>query len=103
MAKTTEKIGRVSAVSVHKGTGKDWDEWLKLLNQAGAKSWTHQEIVTFLKKKHKLSLWWQQGVTLGFELATGRRVEGQSLKGDYSVAITRSLPVSHRETWRFMT
>lgn len=101
--KSTDKIGRVSSASVEKGTGKDWDQWLKILNKAGARAWTHQEIVVYLKKKYKLSLWWRQGVTYGFEVATGRRLDGQSLKGDYNLTITRSLNVSAREVWKFMS
>ncbi len=97
------KIGRVTSASVHKGTGRDWGEWLGILNRVGAKSWTHQEIVAFLKKKYKLSPWWQQGVTLGFELATGRRQEGQSLKGDYSLTATKSMSITVEKLWRFVT
>ena len=96
------KIGRVTSASVHKGTGRDWDEWLGILNRVGARAWTHQEIVAFLKKKYKLSAWWQQGVTLGYELATGRRQEGQSLKGDYSLTATKSMPLTVKKLWQLV-
>src|SRR5665213_3902441 len=101
--KSIDKIGRVTAVSVKKGTGKDWDQWLKILNQAGAKSWSHQEIVAFLKKKYKLQAWWQQGVTHGFEVAVGRRIDGQSLKGEYGTVTTRTFPISAKRAWKLMT
>ncbi len=73
-----------------------------LLTKAGAKNWTHRETAAYLKKKYKLSLWWQQGVTLGFEIGTGKRIEGQSLKGDYSITATRSLPISAVKLWRLV-
>lgn len=98
----TEKIGRVSSASVKKGSGKDWDQWIKILDNAGAVNWTHQEIVKFLKQKYKLDVWWQQGVTLGFELAKGKRIEGQSLKGTYLAMATRTFPVSARKVWNFL-
>src|SRR5689334_3953453 len=97
-----ERIGRVSSTSVEKGTGKGWAEWLQILKRAGASNWTHQEIKAFLKKKYKLTPWWLQGVTYGFEVHSQRRVDGQSLKGDYSVTITKTVDASGSELWDFM-
>ena len=53
--------------------------------------WTHGEIVAFLKVRYKLRPWWQQGVASGFEIATGRRVDGQNTKGLYTTTATKSL------------
>lgn len=97
-----EKIGKVTAVSVFKHTRKNWKQWISLLDQAGARSWTHAEIVAFLKKKHRLSVWWQQGVALGFEIATGRRKEGQDINGKYMVTATKSLPCGVRDVWKVL-
>lgn len=94
------QIGRVSTASVFKATRKHWNEWIEILDKAGARSWTHQEIVAFLKKRHKLGPWWQQGVAVGFEIATGRRVEGQNLKGEYMVTTTKSLSVPAAKAWK---
>jgi uncharacterized protein YndB with AHSA1/START domain len=96
-------VGKVSAESVRKHTGRDWAEWIKVLVKAGADDWTHAEIVAFLKKKHRLSPWWQQGVALGFEIATGRRKVGQDLKGKYMVTATKSLPRPAREVWNLLS
>lgn len=101
-AKKYEKIGRVTSASVFKGTRKSWDEWIAILDKAGARSWTHREIVVYLEKKHKLGPWWQQGVVLGFELAIGRRQEGQDLKGRYTVTTTKSLPIDAKEGWKLL-
>lgn len=103
MKTTIEKIGRVSNASVVKGSGRGWDEWVKILTKAGAKSWTHQQIVSFLAFKYKLTPWWQQGVTLGFEIHTGRREEGQTLKGDFTLTVTKSTKVNVKKAWAYMT
>jgi uncharacterized protein YndB with AHSA1/START domain len=95
-----EKIGRVSRESVLKGSGRDWDQWIKILDAVGAKMWTHQEIVAFLKKRYKLSPWWQQGVTLGYEIAIGRRIDGRSEKGEYTVTATKSIAASGQTVWK---
>jgi hypothetical protein len=94
------KIGRVTSESVQKGTGKTWDQWVALLDKAGARPWTHQEIVAFLKKKHKLGPWWQQGVAMGYEIAIGRRIEGQNAKGEYGLTATKSLRIDAKSAWK---
>lgn len=98
-----EIIGRVSTDSVYKGSGKHWDDWVPLLEKAGARNWSHKEIVAYLAKKHKLTPWWQQGVTLGFEIATGRRIEGQTQKGDYTVTATKSLAFDAKTVWKLLS
>ena len=98
-----EKLGRVTSASVKKCTGRSWDQWIKILNAAGADAWSHQEIVAFVKKKYRLSLWWQQGVTSGYELHIGRRVEGQNSKGQYSLTATLTFPISAKSAWQLIT
>jgi hypothetical protein len=95
------KIGRITSESVHKGTGKTWDQWVAILDKAGARPWTHQEIVAFLKKKHKLGPWWQQGVAMGYEIATGTRVEGQNAKGEYGLTVTKSIRLDAKKVLKF--
>lgn len=97
-----EKIGMTTSRSLEKHTKKSWSDWISRLDQAGARNWTHQEIVAYLKTRCRLSPWWQQIVTSGFEVHTGKRLEGQSVKGTYSVTVTKSLPVTGKELWSYM-
>jgi uncharacterized protein YndB with AHSA1/START domain len=100
--KPIDKIGRVSNQSVLKCTSKSWEEWIAILDKAGARTWTHQQIVALLKTRYKLGLWWQQGVTLGYEVHTGRRVLGQNLKGEYGTVATRTFPVEQKKAWKLL-
>lgn len=94
-----QQIGKVSSESVEKHTGRGWKYWMDVLQKAGARTWTYQEIVAHLKKKHRLTPWWQHGVALGFEIFTGRRAVGQDAKGKYMVTATCSLPHSAHAVW----
>ncbi len=94
-------IDSISDVSLKKHTGKVWKDWIQILNQAGASSWSHQEIVAHLKKKHRQSLWWQQMIANGYEVTTGKRIAGQSLKGTYSATLTKSISVDQLKAWRW--
>lgn len=93
-------VGKVSAASVQKGTNKTWDEWVELLDNLGARTWTHKEIVQLLKTKHRLSPWWQQGVATGFEIAIGRKIEGRNDKGEYSTVATKTFPIDQKSAWK---
>lgn len=85
---------------MEKATGRGWEEWLAILDKAGARGWSHREIAEFLKKRYKLRPWWQQGVAIGYETAIGKRLEGQNAKGEYMVTATKSMGISAREVWR---
>ncbi|MEK6579131.1 MAG: hypothetical protein AABZ55_07880 [Bdellovibrionota bacterium] len=94
-----DKVGKVTAESVLKHTGKNWRQWVNILKKSGARAWTYQEIAAFLKKRHSLTPWWRHGVALGFEIATGRRKAGQDANGKYMVTATKSLSHNEREVW----
>jgi hypothetical protein len=96
------QYNRISGPSVKKGTGKDWKEWVSILEKSGARGLTHKEIVAFLKKRYKLTPWWQQSVTLGFEIHIGRRVEGRNERGEHALTATKSLPVPQKDVWKFL-
>jgi hypothetical protein len=102
-APTLEKVGRVTSSSVLKGSGKDWDQWIEILNRAGARHWTHGETAAFLSQRYKLGLWWQQVVTGGYQIVIGVRIEGRDLKGNYSTASSRTLKMDQKALWKFVT
>jgi hypothetical protein len=97
-----DKIGRVPNASVLKHTKRGWAEWVAILDKAGARDWTHKEIVAFLHKRHKVSFWWQQEVTIGYEIHVGRRLEGQNQKGEYSTTATKTFPIDAKAAWKLM-
>lgn len=94
-----ETLSRISRASVLKHTKKDWNQWIAILDRAGARPWSHQELTRFLRAKHRLTPWWQQCVAIGYETHIGRRIEGQNLKGEFSVTVTKSLHVDGKTAW----
>jgi uncharacterized protein YndB with AHSA1/START domain len=57
----------------------------------------------FLKKKYKLAGWWQQSVTLGFEIHIGRRIEGRNAKGEHGLTATKTLATTPRKLWQILS
>ena len=76
-------------------TGKNWKQWFGIINKAGGKKMTHQEIVKLLNSKHNVGPWWGQMVTATYEQQTGLRQNHEKPDGfEISVSRTLTVPVS---------
>jgi hypothetical protein len=71
--KKPKEAKRMSDDAVKERTGKVWAEWFKILDKVDAKKWLHQEIAAYLYEKHKVSEWWSQMVSVGYEHERGLR------------------------------
>ena len=84
-----ERLNGISSAAVAKKTGRTWQEWLKLLDVAGAKKLDHKGIVQ-IAAKHGAGPWWQQMVTVGYEQARGLRAKNETVSG-YQISVTKTL------------
>jgi len=89
-AATAKQTPRMSDEAVEAKTGKTWSEWCKLLDAAGAKKMSHQEIVAVLNKKHGVGPWWQQMVAVTYEQIRGLRDKHQK-PGGYEISVSRTI------------
>jgi uncharacterized protein YndB with AHSA1/START domain len=86
---------RMSDEAVKAKTGKTWKQWFAIIDKAGGKKLSHQEIVKYLNTEHAVGPWWQQMVTVTYEQARGLRDVHQK-PGGYQISVSRtvSVPVS---------
>lgn len=75
------KLAGVGSEAVLKATGKAWEDWLKVLDKAGAVDMPHKQIAKLLDEKFGVPGWWSQMVTVGYEQARGLRAVHQKLDG----------------------
>lgn len=75
---------------------------MALLNQHGCQNLTHKELVKLLKTKFKLTIWWQQEVARGYQIAIGRRLEQQTLKGTYTTTTTKTIAISKTQLYKLL-
>lgn len=79
-----------STAGVAETTGMAWDEWVRLLDDAGAEKLTHTEIAAFSRQNMPAHVtnsgWWAQGVAIAYEHQKGLRVPGQSSEGTFSAS-----------------
>ena len=74
-------------------TGKGWDHWFAALDKAGAAKLDHRGIVAVLNGKMKVSPWWGQMIAVSYERARGIRAMNQKCDGEFSVSVSKTLPV----------
>jgi uncharacterized protein DUF4287/activator of Hsp90 ATPase-like protein len=84
---------RMSDEAVKAKTGKTWKDWFSVLDKAGARKMTHQEIVRFLNSEHDVGPWWQQMVTVTYEQQRGLRGKHEKPDG-YQISVSRTLDIS---------
>jgi hypothetical protein len=86
------RLAGVGAEAVLKATGRAWEEWIKVLDRAGAKAMAHKEIALMLSRKFSVPDWWSQMVTVGYEQARGLRKVHQKADG-FSATASRTVGI----------
>ena len=100
----TDILNRVSAEAVQKATGRTWDEWLALLDAEKAETMSHRQIVNFLAGNNLVTdSWWQQQVTVGYEIARGRRGTGQTADAGFQIGVQKTIDLPLNRAWELLT
>jgi hypothetical protein len=98
-----DKLNNVTADSLFNATGKNWDEWIEIIDDEGGENQTHKEIAKMLEEKGYIAnQWWCQMVTVGYEYAKGRRELGETVDSGYEMGVRRTLPLPSKRLWDFM-
>jgi hypothetical protein len=87
------RLAGVGSDAVMRATGRAWDEWLKVLDRAGAKKMPHKDIAFMLASKYAVPSWWSQMVTVGYEQARGLREVNQNARG-FAASASRTVGTS---------
>lgn len=86
------RFAGVGDPAVLAATGKSWDQWHRLLDEAGAAQMDHSAIARYLHERCGVGDWWAQMVTVGYEQARGRRVKHQTPDG-FQISASRVIGV----------
>lgn len=77
-------------------TGRQWAEWVQILDAAGARERNHTAIAELALEHMPASVgqreWWAQGTAVAYEQQVGLRVPGQSCDGDFHLTASRTVP-----------
>lgn len=78
--------------AVKSKTGRDWREWVAILDAAKCAEKPHREIARFVASLGTPD-WWSQTVTVGYERIRGLRAVGQRRDGHYEASKSRTFAV----------
>jgi hypothetical protein len=101
--KKPREAKRMRDESVKERTGRVWAEWFRILDKAGAKKWPHKEIAAYLYEKQKVSAWWAQMVSVGYEHERGLRDKFQNCNGEFSANSSRTFDVPMTKIYKAWT
>ena len=95
------KLAGMSDEKVKAATGCTWERWVTALDSARADELPHREIARLIRKKWpKVSDWWCQMVTVGYERIKGLREKGQRRDGWYEASKSRTLAATAADAYR---
>lgn len=83
----------LSDEAVRQATGRDWDEWCRILDDWPGEVNKHSAIVGYLQNEHGVEGWWAQTVAVGYERMTGLRVKYQRPDGTFNAGKSRIVSV----------
>jgi len=87
------RLAGMSDEAVRAKTGRNWSEWVRVLDAIDAHTLPHRLIAQHLSKVHSVPSWWTQTVTVGYERIRGLRDIGQRRDGAYEANKSRTFPV----------
>jgi uncharacterized protein YndB with AHSA1/START domain len=85
-------VAGMSDASVQKGSGRNWAEWVAILDKARAAEKPHGEIAAYVSSLGTPG-WWTQMVTVGYERIRGLRSKGQRRDGGFEASKSRTFHV----------
>jgi hypothetical protein len=92
---------RIDDETVKAKTGRSWHEWFDVLENASADKLNHQEVVSFLNRRHDLNDWWSQMVAKVYEQHARIHEQYERAEG-YEISVSKSFIVDVRiiyEAW----
>jgi hypothetical protein len=82
-APSFEQLAGIKDATIQAKTGCGWEQWVYVLDQAGAREWSHRAIAEHVQQRYKTAMWWTQAVTTGYERIAGLRAVGQRRDGKF--------------------
>ncbi len=84
-----------SDAAIRERTGRGWEEWFDLLDEAGMAKQPHRDIARWVAQLHGVVplAWSAQAVTVSYERARGGRAVGQQQDG-FTVSLSKTIAVA---------
>lgn len=81
--------------AIASATGRPWDDWVQMLEEAGAREMPHSGIAKLTLELMPESVerreWWAQSAAVAYGQHAGLRQPGQSCTGDFQLSTSRTV------------
>jgi hypothetical protein len=91
--KDYQTIAGMSDVTIREKTGHGWEEWIRIIDEAGGAAMSHGDRASLVNETHRVDGWWSQCVTVGYERLKGMRARGQRMDGSWEATKSRTFAV----------
>ncbi|HET8772389.1 MAG TPA: hypothetical protein VFP80_01305 [Thermoanaerobaculia bacterium] len=91
--------GMMSDEAIQRNTGRDWREWVRVLDAEKCAGKPHREIAQYVASLGTPD-WWSQSVTVGYERIRGLRAIGQRRGGGFEANKSRTFGVPVAKLYR---
>ncbi len=88
---------------IERATGRDRDEWFRVLDEWGAPGRPYRDIAGWLTGEHGMSNWWAQKLIVEYEQARGLREPGVRPDGTFEAGASKTLAVSAERAYAAFT
>lgn len=99
MARTA---GNISSTAVGEATGRTWDEWLELLDEAAGPDADHRTLVAAVADAGVENAWWQQQIAVGYNHRRDGQLDGENPNVEFEIGIQRTIPVDRETLWTYL-
>jgi hypothetical protein len=96
-------LAGIGDAAVKAKTGCGWERWVKALDRVAAHTWPHRRIAEYVHEKYKVTGWWAQMVTVGYERIKGLRAIGQRRDGGFEATRSKVFGVPLGRLYRAFT
>ncbi|MBD0384225.1 SRPBCC domain-containing protein [Paenibacillus sp. WST5] len=74
-----------------------------ILEQEAAKTWSHDEIVTYLNEAYDTPPEWSELIARAYGQKLGRKPVGLTASSGFQIGVRRTLPLSKEQLWAYLT
>lgn len=94
----------INTDSIEKATDKSWTNWVKELDNLGARDLSHLDLARLVNGRLENGVdnpsWWAQSITVAYEQHVGKRVPGHLANGLFELAVSKPLAIPRDELFQ---
>lgn len=89
--------------AIIEATGRDWETWVKQLQQDANPSWSHEQLQSHLAAQAGVDEEWSEWIALMYGQLLGRVPVGVTKDAGVQIGVRRTVAAAKEKVWHFLT